>query len=228
MREQAEALVDRAFAAAGEVDAALRRLRPRLPRGRGRHHRLAPEGPAAPADLRLRARPGRRAQGLGPLDRGPAPARRARPGEQAPSAAAQALRRPCDGGRLHDRAESTSTSSAAPCRRSRAKGSTPRTLERSASPATGRSPPSDFDAGDRAPARGPGLGRGVRGADLLRCGRGRLAAPGRREAPEARGARSAASSATRSGSAGSSRSASGCAWPTASASTATTASSGCR
>ncbi len=45
-----------------------------------------------------------------------------------------------------------------------------------------------LDGGDRPPDRGPGLGRGVRGADLLRRGRGALAAPGRREAPQARGA----------------------------------------
>ena len=73
------------LAAAGEVDAAFAVFDPDFHEGvvgiiasrlKDRLHR---------PDLRLRARPGRRAQGLGPLDRGLSPARRARPGEQAPS-----------------------------------------------------------------------------------------------------------------------------------------------
>ena len=53
-------------------------------------------------------RQGARAQGLGPLDPGLPPARRAGPGGQAPSRRAAALRRPRDGGRLHRGARSTS------------------------------------------------------------------------------------------------------------------------
>ena len=71
---------------------------------------VAPEGPAAPADLRVRARRATaHAEGLGPLDRRLSPARCARPRRQAPPRRAAALRRPRDGGRLHARRGATST-----------------------------------------------------------------------------------------------------------------------
>ena len=63
----------------------------------------AAEGPVAPADLRLRARQRRAAQGLGPLDRRLSLARCAGPGGQAPSGAVAPFRRPRDGGRLQHR-----------------------------------------------------------------------------------------------------------------------------
>ncbi len=101
MREQAERLLETLLPADSAGLAALTLYDPGFHEGRGRHRRLAAEGPAAPADLRLRARPGRPAQGIGPLDRRLPPARRARPGQQAPSRRAAQVRRPCDGRRLH-------------------------------------------------------------------------------------------------------------------------------
>ena len=100
-------------------------VRPAVPRRRGRHRRRPAEGPAAPADLRLRARRRRAAEGLGPLDRRLPPARRARPGGQAPAAA-------CCGASAATRwppaaasPKSISATSTAPCSRWPASGSTP-------------------------------------------------------------------------------------------------------
>jgi single-stranded-DNA-specific exonuclease len=56
MREQAELLLDAPGMPDGEAPARAGAVRPRVPRGRGRHRRRAHEGPPAPSDLRLRAR----------------------------------------------------------------------------------------------------------------------------------------------------------------------------
>ena len=121
--------------------AGARGLRSVVPRRRRRHHRRAPEGSAASAELRVRARPGRRAQGLGSVDRRLSPARCARPRQQAPSRAAGALRRPRDGGRLHHRARRFRD---LPRRAAAGRGRRPRRERRSSarSSATARSPPS--------------------------------------------------------------------------------------
>ena len=193
---------------ASEPPPAHQRLRRRLPRRRGRHRRLAPEGPLHRPDLRLRrqrrAGQGARAQGLGPLDPRLSPARCARPGRQAPSRRAAALRRPRDGGRLHAGRGALRHLRARAARRSRASGSTPATLPRRL---RHRRP-----AGARVPARRPGrhaaprgLGPGLRAADLQRRGRGGVAAAGRREAPGAQAASTRGSRWTASGSATPSR-----------------------
>ena len=80
---QDDALADLDARAAGErrtITLANARLAP----GRGRHRRLARQGAVPPPDDRLRAGRRRRAAWLGSLDRGRAPARRARSGDQAP------------------------------------------------------------------------------------------------------------------------------------------------
>ena len=105
MREQAEAALEQLMQdnGAGEPPSALALFDPGLPRRRGRHRRRPSEGPAAPPDLRFRARRRRCVERLRPLDPRLSPARRARPGRQAPPRRAAALRRPRDGRRLHDR-----------------------------------------------------------------------------------------------------------------------------
>ena len=68
---QDEALADLDALAADATDrASVCVHRAELARGRGRHRRLAPQGPLPPAGLRLRAGRRRRAARLGPLDRG--------------------------------------------------------------------------------------------------------------------------------------------------------------
>ena len=185
MREQAERLVDRALAAAGEVDAAFAVYDPDFHEGvvgiiasrlKDRLHRptfvfaLGQDGALKGS--------GRSVEGLHLRDaldlvskRHPGVLKRF--GGHAMAAGCTIALESLDLFRsaLQDAAREPS----APRRR------------RSASPATARSRAERLDARDRPPDRGPGLGRGVRGADLLRCGRGALAAPGRREAPEARG-----------------------------------------
>ena len=67
-------------------------VRRRLAPGRGRHRRVAPQGPLPPADDRLRAGQRGRAQGIGALDPGLSPARRARPRRQARAGADREIR----------------------------------------------------------------------------------------------------------------------------------------
>jgi single-stranded-DNA-specific exonuclease len=104
MQEQALLLIEKVGAEATDCGPSLgssRRfaVRRRLAPGRRRHRRRAHQGKAAPPGFRLRPRRGgrRRNQGLWPLGPRSAPARRARPGRQARTRPAAALRRPRHG-----------------------------------------------------------------------------------------------------------------------------------
>ena len=168
------------------------------------------------------------AEGLGPLDRRLSPARRARPRQQAPSRRAEALRRPCDGGRLHDRAKPTSTPSTRALQQVAREWLDARDAGAHRPAATARSRTSTSTPTTVRALDAQVWGQAFEAPVFCDEVEVVVAAPRRREAPEAHACAAPASSARRSGSAASSRWPSACAWPTASASTRTTAASACR
>ena len=177
---------------------------------------VAPEGPAAPADLRLRA--------SAPTGCSRARAARSPASTCATRSTWSAKRHP---GVLQQASAATRWPPAAriaredfdDLRRRASQQVAARMARRRDAVARAGAPTARWRSNASTPRPSRALdaqvwGQALRGAAVLRRGRGGVAAPGRREAPEAARAPRRRSCATRSGSATASRCPSACGWPT--------------